>query len=166
MFGWTQQDIMNALPLVLQGETPMTNLNRRQVLHLGAGMLLLSGIDLPTEEHPSAQQRAELSQSLSESIVAGWTLLHSAGTAQVLAVSQSQLTLLQQAHSTLYPTALPFLYSGAHRLKGAALYFQGKYQESSHAHDRGYLAAIESHDAWNVAESLSWKAYVYQQQGQ
>jgi tetratricopeptide (TPR) repeat protein len=166
MFGWTQQDIMNALQIVLQGETAMTNLNRRQVFQLGAGMLLLSGIDFPTEEHPSAQQRTELAQGLSESIVAGWTLLPLAGTAQVLAVSQSQLTLIQQAHSVLYPAVLPFLYSGAYRLKGAALYFQGKYKESYHAHDRGYLAAIESHDAWNIAESLIWKAYVYQEQGQ
>jgi tetratricopeptide (TPR) repeat protein len=163
--GWTQQDIMSALHIVLQGESAMATMNRRKVLQLGAGMLLLGGIDSLAEEHPSAQKRAELSQNLGEGIVAGWTLFHTTGTAQVLAVSQSQLSLIQQAHSMLYPGALPFLYSGAYRLMGAALYFQGRYKEAFNVHDLGYLAAIESHDAWNIAESLSWEAYVYQECG-
>ena len=161
--GWTQEDIMKALQIVLQGETAMANMNRRQVLQLGASMLVLGGINFPTEEHPSTQKRAQLAQHIGDGIVAGWTLFHTAGTAQVLAVSQSQLALVQQAHSTLHPDALPFLYSGAYRLMGAALFFQQRYKEAFYAHDRGYLAAIESHDTWNIAESLSWAAYVYQE---
>ncbi len=46
---------------------------------------------------------------------------------------------------------------------GAALYFQQRYKEAFYAHNRGYLAAIESHDTWNIAESLSWAAYIYQE---
>jgi tetratricopeptide (TPR) repeat protein/transcriptional regulator with XRE-family HTH domain len=162
-FGWTQEDIMKALQIVLQGETAMANMNRRQVLQLGASMLVFGGINFPTEEHPSTQKRTQLAQHIGESIVAGWTLFHTAGTAQVLAVSQSQLALIQQAHTTLHPDALPFLYSGAYRLMGAALYFQQRYKEAFYTHDCGYLAAIESRDTWNVAESLSWAAYVYQE---
>jgi tetratricopeptide (TPR) repeat protein len=164
--GWTQQDIMSALQIVLQGESAMANMNRRKVLQLGAGLLLLGGVDVLAEEHPSAQKRAELSQNLAEGIVAGWILFHTAGTAQVLAVSQSQVALIQQAHSVLYPDVIPYLNSGAYRLMGAALYFQGRYKEAYTAHDLGYLAAIESDDAWNIAESLSWEAYVYQECGQ
>jgi tetratricopeptide (TPR) repeat protein/transcriptional regulator with XRE-family HTH domain len=164
--GWTQRDIMSALQIVLQGESAMANMNRRKVLQLGAGLMLLGGVDLLAEEHPSAQKRAELSQNLAEGIVAGWTLFHTTGTAQVLAVSQSQIALIQQAHSMLYPDTIPYLNSGAYRLMGAALYFQGRYKEAYTAHDLGYLAAIESHDAWNIAESLSWEAYVYQECGQ
>jgi len=78
--GWTQQDIMSALHIVLQGESAMATMNRRKVLQLGAGMLLLGGIDSLAEEHPSAQKRAELSQNLGEGIVAGWTLFHTTGT--------------------------------------------------------------------------------------
>jgi tetratricopeptide (TPR) repeat protein len=89
--------------------------------------------------------------------------IFTAGTAQVPAVSQSQLALIQQAQTTLYPDALPFLYSGAYRLMGAALYFQQRYKEAFYTHDRGYLAAIESRGTWNIAESLSWAAYVYQE---
>ena len=162
-FGWTQEDIMKALKIVLQGETAMANMNRRQVLQLGASMLVFGGINLPTEEHPSTQKRTQLAEHIGESIVAGWTLFHTAGTTQVLAVSQSQLALIQQAHTMLYPDALPFLYSGAYRLMGAALYFQQRYKEAFYTHNRGYLAAIESRDAWNIAESLSWEAYVYQE---
>ncbi len=164
--GWTQQDIMKALQIVLQGETAMAKINRRQVLQLGAGMLLLGSVNIPAHEYPSAEERAQLSQALGEGIVAGWTLFHTAGTAQVLAVSQSQLTLVQQSHSILYPGALPFLYSGAYRLMGAALYFQRRYEDALQVHEHGYLAAKETHNSWNIAESLSWKAYVYQEQSQ
>ncbi|MGI9057183.1 MAG: hypothetical protein ACR2H5_01240 [Ktedonobacteraceae bacterium] len=164
--GWTQQDIINAIQIVLQGETAMATMNRRQVLQLGAGMLLLGGINIPIHEHPSTVERTQLSEALGEGIVAGWTLFHVASTAQVLAVSQAQITQVNQAHSILYPGALPFLYSGAYRLMGAALYFQERYEDALRVHEHAYRAAKETLDEWNIAQSLSWLGYVHQERDQ
>lgn len=49
---------------------------------------------------------------------------------------------------------------------GAALYFQERYQEALKIHQHAYHAAKETNDAWNIAQSLSWLAYVYQERGQ
>src|SRR2546423_4055792 len=77
--GWTQHDILNALEIIVRGETAMAKLNRRQVVQLGAGMLLLGGTNVPVHERLSAEERVEISQALGEGIVAGWTLFHTAG---------------------------------------------------------------------------------------
>jgi tetratricopeptide (TPR) repeat protein/transcriptional regulator with XRE-family HTH domain len=162
--GWTVQDIIAALHVVLQGETAMATLNRRQVLQLGAG-LVLSGIPLPSHEHLSMEERSQLTQALGESIAAGWKLFHTEGMEQVLAVGQAQLYLVQQAHSTLYPGVRPVFYSSVYRLIGAALHFQGRYHEAGHAHEKAYIAALEGADVWNMAQSLSWRAYGWRSLG-
>lgn len=155
--GWTPQDIIAALQVILQGEAVMAKINRRQVLQLGASMFL-GGIALPNSEHPSAEERSQLSDAIGESIAASWTLFQNANTAQVLAVGQAQLTLLQQAHHTLYPGVRPMHYSGVYRLIGGALHFQERYNEARQAHEKSYIAALEGGDIWNMAQSLSWQA--------
>jgi tetratricopeptide (TPR) repeat protein/transcriptional regulator with XRE-family HTH domain len=157
--GWTQENILHALQIVLQGEMAMATMKRRQVLQLGASILFLGGIDLPTREHPSFEERAQLTRTLGEGIAAGWTLFHIASPAQVLAVGRSQLALLQQVHSDIYPTILPMLYSGVYRLNGAALHFQGHYDDAHQAHQKAYIAALDDGDVWNMAQSRSWQAY-------
>ena len=157
--GWTQENIMHALQIVLQGEMAMATMNRRQVFQLGASILLLGGIDIPTREHPSFEERAQLTKTLGEGIAAGWTLFHIASPAQVLAVSRSQLALLHQVHADVYPTVLPMLYSGVYRLNGAALHFQGHYDDAHKEHQKAYIAALDDADAWNMAQSRSWQAY-------
>lgn len=156
--GWTLQDIITALHVVLQGETAMAILNRRRVLQLGAGMVL-SGIHFPSPEHPPIEERSQLTQALGESIAASWKLFHIAGNPQVLAVGQAQLYLVQQAHSNLYPGVRPIFYSAVYRLIGAALHFQGRDYEALQAHEKAYIAALEGADVWNMAQSLSWQAY-------
>lgn len=157
--GWTQQDIMNAFDIVLQGEIAMAKMNRRQFIQLGAGMLLLSGIDIPTSERPSLEERTQLMRTLGEGIAASWTLFHVAGPEQVMAVSRTQLGLLQQNHSNIYPEVLSMCYSGVYRLTGAALHFQGRYDQAQKAHEKAYIAALENADTWNMAQSRSWQAY-------
>jgi tetratricopeptide (TPR) repeat protein/transcriptional regulator with XRE-family HTH domain len=161
--GWTLQDIITALHVVLQGETAMATLNRRRVLQLGAG-LVLSGIPFPSHEHPSIEERSQLTQALGESIAASWKLFHTAGNAQILAVGQAQLYLVQQSHGNLYPSVRPMFYSAVYRLIGAALHFQGRYYEARQAHEKAYIAALEGADAWNMAQSLSWQAYGWRAQ--
>lgn len=157
--GWTQENILHALQIVLQGELAMATMKRRQVLQLGASILLLGSIDMPTREHPSFEERAQLTKTLGEGIAAGWTLFHIASPAQVIAVSRLQLALLEQVHADVYPTVLPMLYSGVYRLNGAALHFQGQYDDAQKAHQKAYIAALDDADAWNMAQSRSWQAY-------
>lgn len=157
--GWTQQDIMNALQIVLQGEIAMATMNRRQVLQLGASILLLGSIELPTREHPSFEERAQLTKTLGEGIAAGWTLFHIASPAQVIAVGKSQLALLHQVHADVFPTVLPMLYSAVYRLNGAALHFQGHYDDAHKAQQKAYVAALDNADTWNMAQCRSWQAY-------
>lgn len=157
--GWTQQDILNALQIVLQGEMAMATMNRRQVLQLGASILLLGSIELPTREHPSFEERAQLTKTLGEGIAAGWTLFHIASPAQVIAVGKSQLALLHQVHADVFPTVLPMLYSAVYRLNGAALHFQGHYDDAHKAQQKAYVAALDDADTWNMAQCRSWQAY-------
>lgn len=157
--GWTQENILHALQIVLQGEMAMATMNRRQVLQLGASILLFGNIDIPAREHPSFEERAQLTKTLGEGIAAGWTLFHIASPAQVIAVSRSQLALLHQVHADVFPTVLPMLYSGVYRLNGAALHFQGQYDDAHKAHQKAYIAALDDADMWNMAQSRSWQAY-------
>jgi transcriptional regulator with XRE-family HTH domain len=114
---------------------------------------------VPTREQPSFEERAQLTKTLSEGIAAGWTLFHIASPVQVIAVSRSQLTLLHQVHADVFPTVLPMLYSAVYRLNGAALHFQGQYDDAHKAHQKAYIAALDDADAWNMAQSRSWQAY-------
>src|ERR1700719_1749102 len=126
-------------------------------LQLGAG-LFLRGIALPEREHPTAEERVQLSEAIGESIAASWTLFQTTNTAQVLAVGQAQLSLIQRAHYTLYPSVRPMHYSAIYRLIGGALHFQGRYDEARQAHEKSYITALEGSDVWNMAQSLSWQA--------
>jgi len=163
--GWTPQEVMAALHIILQGETIMAKINRRQALQLGTG-LFLSRIALPNHEHPSAEERTQLSEAIGESIAASWTLFQHATTAQMLAVGRAQLALIQQAHHALYPSVRPMHYSAIYRLIGAALHFQGCYDQARQAHEQSYIAALEGGDVWNMAQSLTWQADGFKAQGE
>lgn len=57
------------------------------------------------------------------------------------------------------------LYSGVYRLIGAALHFQGKYEQAHTAHEKAYAAALDNADMWNMGQSRSWQAYGWSAQG-
>ncbi|HLG79147.1 MAG TPA: helix-turn-helix transcriptional regulator [Ktedonobacteraceae bacterium] len=157
--GWAVDELLESLRIVLHGVRAMPKISRRKLLQLGAAAVI-SGIPIPEGRHTSEEDRAKLHQALGESIAAGWKIFHTAGNAQVLAVSHAQLYLVQQNHSLLYRSAQPLFYSGVYRLMGAALYFQGRYTEAHQAHEKAYIAALEGADPWNMAQSRSWQAYV------
>lgn len=156
--GWTLQDVLTALQAILQGEAVMAKIQRRQVLQLGAG-LILGSITFPTHEHHSTEERVQITQSLGESIAISWSLFQSANPTQVLAIAQSQLALVQRAYHILYPNVRPLYYSAIYRLIGAALHFQGRYDEARIAHEKSYITALEDGNVWNIAQCLSWQAY-------
>jgi len=160
--GWSIEDLLGTLRVVLQGAQAMPKFSRRtfgrKLLKLGT-VAVLSGIPIPEGRHISVEDRTKLHSALGESIAAGWKLFHTAGNAQVFAVSQAQLYLVQQNHSWLYPSVRPLFYTGVYRLIGAAQHFQGRYQEAYQTHEKAYIAALEGADAWNMAQSRSWQAY-------
>jgi tetratricopeptide (TPR) repeat protein len=167
--GWTLEEVLTSLRIVLQGVQAMPNISRRtfgrRMRELIAAAVA-SCIPIPTGEHITVEERTHLHQALGENIAAGWQLFHTAGNAQVLAVSQAQLYLVQHTQVYLYPSIQPIFYSGVYRLMGAALFFQGRYEEAQHAQQSAYTAALEGADAWNMAQSRTWQVYGYQALGQ
>ena len=160
--GWTIEDILTSLRVVLKGTQAMSSISRRDLgrkfLQFGAAAVL-GGISIPSGRHISTEERIELHRTLGESIAAGWQLFHTAGNAQVLAIGKAQLLQVKEASAHLYPSVKPLYYSGVHRLIGAALHFQGRYEEAHQAQEKAYIAALEGADCWNMAQSRGWQAY-------
>ncbi len=166
---WTPDMVLEALHILLKGVHAMSLISRRafgrQLLQLGTAAVL-SGVPLPTGEHISAEERMRLHQALGESITAGWKLFHTAGNAQVLAVGQAELALLQQTHAFLYPQIRSIFYAGVYNLIGRAHHFQEHYEAALQAHMSAHIAALGAGDPWHVAQSLICQADTYQALGQ
>jgi len=131
--GWSVEDIVTALQIVLQEVQGMAKFNRRHLIQLGAAAVM-SGVVIPTGSHVSAEDRTKLHQAFGESIAAGWRLFVTASIPQTLAVGQMQLHLLHQSHNELYPSVRPLFYSPVYRLIGAAYFFQSRYAQSLQTH--------------------------------
>lgn len=156
--GWSVEAVFNALHIILKvvqamPESIREKISRRQVLQLGIAAAV-SGIRIPTGEHVSFEEQARLHNTMGESIAATWKLFHTAGNAQVLAVSQAQLYLVQQCHSVLSPRHRNVFYSSVYNLIGRALYFQEHYQEALDAHINAHIAAMGTGNPWDVVQSL------------
>lgn len=166
--GWTPEMVLEALHIQLKGVSAMSLISRRafgrHLLQLGAATLL-SGIPLPAGEHTSAEERMRLHQAFGESIAAGWKLFHTACNAQVLAVGQAELALLQQTHAFLYPQIRSIFYAGVYNLIGRAHHFQEHYEAALLAHMSAHIAALGAGDPWHVAQSLICQSDTYQALG-
>jgi tetratricopeptide (TPR) repeat protein len=161
--GWTLEEVLSSLQVVLKGVQAMPNVSRRRLLQLGAAAAI-RGVPIPEGKHLSAEERIRLHSALGESIAAGWKLFHTSSMPQVLAVGQAQLFLVQQASSNLDPSVRAICYSSIYNLIGAALHFQGYYDESYQAHERAHLAALEGGDVLNMAQSRACQANVLREQ--
>src|SRR5216683_2606882 len=157
--GWSLEEILATLPIVLKGVQALSMATRRKLFQLGAAAVV-SSVPISAGKHISAENRNRLHSALSECIQAGWKLFVTASMPQVLVVGQAQLRLLHQSHAELYPSMRPLFYSPVYRLIGAALFFQSRYAEAMQAHTQAYLTAVEACDPWNMAESLGWQAGV------
>jgi len=155
--GWSVEEVLASLRIVLQGVHAMSKITRRRVLQIGAATVV-SGISIPSGRHISAGDRAQLHNALGDSIAAGWKLFHTAGNAQVLAVGQAQLYLVQQAHSLLSSRERNMFYTSVYNLIGKSLHFQERYQEALEAHINAHIAAMATGDPWYVAQSLICQA--------
>ena len=159
--GWSLEEVLSSLQVVLKGVQAMPNVSRRKLLQLGAAAML-SSVAVPESNHLSAEERSRLHSALGESIAAGWKLFHTSSMPQVLAVGQAQLYLVQQAHSLLSSRERSMFYSSVYNLVGKATHFQGHYQQALDAHINAHVAAIATGDPWFVTQSLICQADSYQ----
>lgn len=167
--GWSVDDILTSLQALLKGVQALSNISRRalgrKLLEFGTAAVI-SGITIPTAKHVSAEERMQLQEALGTSLVAGWKLFHTAGNAQVLAVGQAQLYLLQQNHTWIPSRVRAGFYTSVYNLIGKASHFQGRYEDALEAHQSAHVAALATGDPWNVAQSLICQADSYQAIGQ
>ncbi len=163
--GWSSEQVLDSLPVVLLGLQGLPRINRRKMLELGTAALV-SKIPLSSSSQIIESERLRITEALGKSIGDGWKLFQRAGNTQVLIVVNIQKYLMQQVHALLYPGIQSLYYSGIYRLMGAALYFQERFEEAQYAQNCAYTAALESADTWNMAQSRTWQAYGYQALGQ
>lgn len=163
--GWSLESILESLRVVLQGAHGMNAISRRKLLELGA-TALVGGIPLPIGNQISESERVRLTEALGKSIGDAWKLFHTAGNAQVHAIGQTLLSLLQQTQTMLYPGLRSQLYSGVYNLIGITFHFQERNQEALQAHHSAYIAALATGNPWYVIQSLICLATSHQALGQ
>ncbi len=163
--GWSLDTVVEVLRIILPIVKAMPMVTRHRLLQTGVAATM-SGIPIPDGRHISEEERLQLTCALSESIATSWRLFLSASNAQILAVGQAQLSLLQQTNALLYPQARPFLYTGVYGLIGITLHFQERDMEALQTHYNGYLAASATDEPWYIAQSLICQADCYHALGQ
>jgi tetratricopeptide (TPR) repeat protein len=123
---------------------------------------MIRGVPLPSGKHISAEEGIRLQQAMGENIAASWQLFHTAANAQVLAVGQAQLYLVQQSHAMLPSRIRSGFYTSVYNLIGKASHLQGRYQEALEAHLNAHVAAMSTGDPWDAVQSLICQADSYQ----
>lgn len=157
--GWTLEDVLDAMRVVLQGVQGVTP-PMRHMLFQAAGAALMQQVPFPARVHPSQEERVRLHDALEKSVAQGWQLFHTARPEQVLIVAQAQLAVLQQAHALIEHDLRCGLYAALYNLIGAALLFQGHIAAAQHAFEKAYIAGLEGGHIWNMAQSQNWQAVV------
>src|SRR5215469_13775154 len=75
--GWSIEEILTSLRVLLKGVQTLSNISRRvfgrQLLQLGVAAVL-GDISMPSGRHISAEEQSQLHQALAESIAEGWKL--------------------------------------------------------------------------------------------
>ncbi len=162
--GWTLEDILDSLRVVLQGAQGIPSPMRSTLLNMNSSALVHT-VHPPMNTHPSQEERQRFLSALNKSVAEGWHLFHKASPAQVLVVAQTLLALVQQAHAFLPADVRPSFYAAIYNLIGASLLFQGQYAAAQKAHEKAQIASLEGADIWSMAQSLNWQAIVAQVRG-
>lgn len=162
--GWTAEEVLDALHLPLQMIEDMPLLVRQQFRHL-SNTVPMRGMPLPDSASLSSEEQAQLCISLGQNIAQSWKLFHTSKPSLTFAIAQAQLALVQRIHALLAPAVRPFFYAALYQLMGAALYLLGRFEQARHALEQSYLAGLEAANAWHMAQSLSWQAYLWKGYG-
>ncbi len=157
--GWTLEDVLDAVRVVLQGVQGVTP-HWRRVLFQATGSALMRQAPLSAGVHHPLEERVRLYEALEKSVAQGWQLFHTARPEQVFVVAQAQLAILQQAHTLIAHDLRCGLYAALYDLIGAALLLQGQAVAAQHAFSKAYIAALEGGHIWNMAQSQNWHGVV------
>ncbi len=163
--GWSSEQVLDSVQVVLQSVQGLPGVSRRKLLELGASALV-NGIPILQRGWVTESECIRATEALGKSIGDGWKMFHTAGNTQILMVGNIQMYLMKQIHAILPPGTQSLFYSGIYRLMGAALFFQERFEEAHHAQLCAYTAALESADIWNMAQSRTWQVYGDQALGQ
>ncbi|GLV60911.1 hypothetical protein KDH_77300 [Dictyobacter sp. S3.2.2.5] len=157
--GWTMEEVLNSLRVVLRGAQGMPPSVRQKITRIG---------DLvpSSDKHISMEERTRLCTTLQESVAEGWQRFQTMRPTEVLVSAQAQLYLVQQTHDLIFPELRYSLYAALYNLIGAAAYLQGSYAAAQQAYTRAHIAALEGADIWNMAQNLNWQAIVANVRGQ
>ncbi|MGB8345275.1 MAG: bacterial transcriptional activator domain-containing protein, partial [Ktedonobacteraceae bacterium] len=120
---WEEEEILAPFHNLFQKVEGIPAISRRHLLKVGIATII-GEILLLDRTHISAVEREELGWSFGESVAASWKLFHTSSNAEVLTVGNVQLCLIHQAHALIYPSALPYLYTGVYGLIGIGLHFR------------------------------------------
>jgi len=153
--GWSLENILDSLRVVMQGAQGIPAIARRKLLQL-SGAAMVSGITLPMGEYVSIDERVQLTGALGKSIAEGWTLFHKSklNVSQVIAVAQAQFALLKQVEPLISPVDRSLFFSAVYRIIGTVLAFQGYYAESLRYNLSAHIAALESGHLSSTIQSL------------
>lgn len=153
--GWSLENILDSLRVVMQGAQGIPAITRRKLLQLSSAAMV-SGITLPTSEHVPEEERARVTNVLSKSITDGWRLFQTSklNIPQITSVAQTQLIVIKQAEHLIKPIDSSLILSGVYRIIGTGLLFQGHYYESLKYHQSAHIAALESNDLSSTIQGL------------
>ncbi|MGH2493588.1 MAG: helix-turn-helix domain-containing protein [Ktedonobacteraceae bacterium] len=160
--GWSLENILNSLRIVMQGAQGIPTITRRKLLQL-SGTAMVNDITLPTGEHVSEEEKVRITDALGKSIGDGWNLFQTGkiGVPQVIAVAQTQLALIKQAEHFIAPVDCSAFLSAIYRTTGMGFLLQGRCHKSLKHHQIAHIAALESGDLSSIVQSLLCKANSY-----
>lgn len=158
--GWSMDEILTSAQIVLQGMQGMPAITRQHLLQWEIASMLRD-IPVLTGKHILEEERQRLYESLTKSTQDAWKLFHSAGNAQVLAVGQALLSLVQRNDSYFPSNIRPMYYAAVYDLIGIALHFQERDVEALQAYRSGNIAALSTGDAAYVATNLICQSDCY-----
>ena len=163
--GWSSEEILESLQVVLQGVQGIPTAMRRKLLILGADVII-SDIHTPTTRSISTEEQEQICLAWDKSIDISYKFFHKANIAQVFAIGKALLSVLQQNHTILPSRIRNRFYAGVHNLIGISLQHQGQYHAALDAHTNAHIAALGSGETLEVIRSLLCQINVYQALGQ
>ena len=99
--GWSSEQVLDSLRVVLQGVQGLSSVSRRKLLELGA-TALINGIPLLPGGQVAESERIRATEALGKSIGDGWKLFHTTSTELLFTIAEAQLFMMQQIHALLF----------------------------------------------------------------
>lgn len=163
---WPSDALTEALQIILPLVKALPTTIWRDLLRAGMATAIADKLPLTTRKRITAEERMQLCKTFEKSLTAGWQFFTQARPPQILAVSQSQLLLLQQMHTLLPARDRSAFCSSIYNLMGLGFCLQEQHRQALNAHENAYIAALSSGNAMEVTSSLLCQANSHQALGE